>query len=210
MAQQLWRPGDLVVERHVRQGMVHFGAPMWLVADDGRHVATYLPVGTVFQTTGDAEGNPTREYYRAKSRIYLPWRDHHALHLTREGDNYNVTLFWTEDWVFRCWYVNFQEPFRRHEYVLETMDQTLDLIIAPDRMSHMWKDQDEFQWGIEAGWYEPQMLDDLKSLGARVLDDAKRGGWPFVEGWDSWRPDPSWGRPAFPEGWDELPRARPA
>lgn len=177
---------------------------MWVIADDGRHLATYLPVGTVFQTTGDEAGQHTREYHRAKRRIYLPWREHHAVHLTREGDNYNVALFWTEDWTFRCWYVNFQEPMRRYAHGLETMDQTLDLVIAPDRERWMWKDEHEFQWGVDAGWYTASQMDELKAIGLRVLEDAKRGAWPFSDGWEQWRPDAAWGIPSFPEGWDRL------
>jgi hypothetical protein len=204
MAERLWQPGDLIVERHVFRGAVHWGAPMWLVADDGQHVATYLPVGTTFQTMGDDAGNHIREYHRATRRVFLPWRDHHALHLTRDGDNYNVTLFWMEDWRFRCWYVNFQEPMRRYEHGFDTMDQTLDLVIGPDLEQHFWKDEDEFQWGIEAGWYTPAKMDELKAIGVRVLDDAKRRAWPFAEGWEDWRPEPGLGLPTFPVGWDEL------
>ncbi len=197
MTEQLWNPGDLVVERHVFRGVVHWGAPMWLVEDSGTHVATYLPVGTMFQTMGDEDGNHTREYHRATRRVFLPWRDHHALHLTRAGDDYNVTLFWTEDWRFRCWYVNFQEPMRRYEHGFDTMDQTLDLIIGPDREWHRWKDEDEFQWGIDAGWYTTARLAELKAIGAGVIEDARRGAWPFGERWEEWRPDIGWGCRSF-------------
>ena len=204
MTEQQRKPGDLVVERHVFRGVVRWGAPMWLAADEGDRLVTYLPVGTLFQSMGDDAGNPTREFPRATRRVYRTWVEHHALHLTREGDNYNVTAFWTEDWRFRCWYVNFQEPMRRYEHGIQTMDQTLDLIIAPDREWHMWKDEDEFQWGIEAGWYTAAQGEAIKALGAGVLRDAKRGAWPFAHGWEDWRPEANWGLPVFPVGWDEL------
>jgi len=204
MLAPLWKLGTIAVERHVFRGEVHWGAPMWVVADDGEHIATYLPVGTTFQTMGDENGNHIREFHLATHRVYLPWRDHHALHLTRAGDNYNVTLFWTEDWLFRCWYVNFQEPIRRYEYGFETMDQTLDLVIAPDLQRWMWKDENEFQWGIDAGWYTEAQMEQLRVIGQQVLADTERGAWPFAEGWENWRPDESWGVPVFPDGWDEL------
>lgn len=204
MNDRLWEPGELVVERHVFRGEVRFGAPMWMVADDGERVATYLPVGTTFQTMGDEDGNPTREFHRATRRVFQPWRDHHALHLTRAGDNYNVTLFWTEEWRFRCWYVNFQEPLRRYAHGFETMDQTLDLVIWPNLQGHFWKYEDEFQWGIEAGWYTAAQGEALRVTGARVLEDAKHGAWPFADGWERWRPDGGLGLPVFPEGWDRL------
>jgi len=76
MNDRIWTPGDLVVERHVFRSEVRFGAPMWLVADDGQRVATYLPVGTTFQTMADEDGSPTREFHRATRRVFQPWRDH--------------------------------------------------------------------------------------------------------------------------------------
>lgn len=204
MTDRTWKPGELIVERHVFRDMVRWAAPMWCAHDDGRVIASYLPIETIVQTMGDAEGNRTREYHRAVQPVTYRWQDHHALHLTREGDNYNVTLFWTEDWKFRCWYVNFQEPMRRYAHGFETMDQTLDLVIAPDRERWIWKDEHEFQWGIDAGWYTASQMDELKAIGLRVLDGAKAGAWPFADGWEHWRPDPSWGIPVFPEGWDRL------
>ena len=177
---------------------------MWLVADDGERIATYLPVGTTFQTMGYEDGAHTREFHRATRRVYQPWRDHHALHLTRGGDNYNVTLFWTENWDFRCWYVNFQEPIQRYALGFETMDQTLDLVISPDLGRHLWKDEDEFQWGIDAGWYTPEQKEQLKAIGREVLQDAELRRWPFADGWENWRPEAGWGIPVFPEGWDRL------
>ena len=47
------------------------------------------------------------------------------------------------------WYVNFQEPYRRTERGIETMDLALDIIAEPDRSSWRWKDEDEFALLIE-------------------------------------------------------------
>lgn len=204
MGEHRWEPGDLIVERHVFRGAVHWAAPMWVVEDRGDFVAAYLPIGTIYERPADESGAPTRNFVSATQRVSQAWRDHHVLHLTRSPDHYNVELFWTEDWRFRCWYVNFQQPVRRYEHSLETMDQTLDLVIAPDRKSHSWKDEDEFQWGIDAGWYTVEQLQRLKAIGAGVLDDARSGRWPFDAGWENWRPDPAWGTPVFPDGWDYL------
>ncbi|MEU3087315.1 DUF402 domain-containing protein, partial [Streptomyces massasporeus] len=30
-------------------------------------------------------------------------------------------------------------------------------------------------------------------------------GPPFTEGWQHWRPDPSWAVPSLPEDWDRTP-----
>lgn len=46
MSERIWKPGELVVERHVFRGEVRFGAPMWLVADDGQRVGNGTPAGS--------------------------------------------------------------------------------------------------------------------------------------------------------------------
>jgi len=84
------------------------------------------------------------------------------------------------------------------------MDQTLDLVIWPNLQGHFWKDEDEFQWGIEAWLVHRAQGEALRAIGASVLEDAKRGAWPFADGWERWRPDGALGLPVFPEGWDRL------
>ena len=36
-----------------------------------------------------------------------------------------------------------------------------------------------------------------------VIDDLENQRPPFNEPWPSWEPDPSWGNPALPDGWDK-------
>src|SRR5690606_5871207 len=104
---------------------------------------------------------------------------------------YSVQLFWREDtWEFRCWYINFQEPLRRSRLGLESMDLTLDLVIAPDFSSWEWKDEDEFRRGIELGWYSDELLVRLQATGERVLEDVAHRRPPFSYPWPEWRPDP--------------------
>jgi predicted RNA-binding protein associated with RNAse of E/G family len=82
------------------------------------------------------------------------------------------------------------------------MDLTLDLVIAPDRKRWQWKDEDEFAFGIQHGWYTEQQMADLKEYGQRVIDDATHGRPPFDAGWEHWRPPPDWEPLELPDGWD--------
>jgi hypothetical protein len=201
MASQLWRPGDVVVMRHVR------GEWIWAVAarvveDRGDFVALYVQPGNGISRMGDAEGRPTRAFADARTRVPGVWTEHHQLTLIREGDRHAVQLYWTEEWEFRCWYINFQEQLRRFPLGFESMDLTLDLVIAPGLERWTWKDEDEFEYGIQGGWYTRELLAELKAHGEHVLQDVAVRRPPFDHAWNEWRPDPSWAPVGLPERWD--------
>jgi hypothetical protein len=195
-------PGDSVVLRHAR------GDWLWAVAatvveDRGDFVALYVQPGNGMSRMGDADGRPTRAFVEATTRVPGAWADHHQLILIREGERHAVQLFWTERaWEFRCWYINFQEPMRRFALGFESMDLTLDLVIEPELERWVWKDEDEFEYGIRGGWYTPELLAELKAYGERLLADVEARRAPFSERWDEWRPEPSWTAVGLPEGWD--------
>lgn len=197
-----WQPGQCVVMRHVR-GQWIWAVAATVVEDSGTFVALYVQPGNGMSRMGDANGQPTRAFVDASTRVPGVWAHHHQLILVREGDRHAVQLFWTEDeWEFRCWYINFQEPLRRFALGFESMDLTLDLVIAPGLERWTWKDEDEFDYGIQGGWYTPDLLVDLKAYGQGVLEDVAARRPPFDHPWDAWRPDPSWTAVGLPQGWD--------
>ena len=203
MSTRLFQPGEPIVLRHVRDAW-RWAAPMRVVEDRGDLVALYLQPGSAYSTMGDAAGNPTRDFVHETTQVPAVWGIHHALHLMRRGDEHATVLMWAEDsWEFRCWYINFQEPFRRYERGFESMDLTLDLLIAPDRTAWQWKDEDEFvDIGIAGGWYTHEQLKHLKEYGLRVIEEARAGWPPFDHPWPEWRPDPAWQPLSLPDGWD--------
>ncbi len=205
MTEPLFQPGEAVVMRHVK-GAWRWAAPMRVIEDRGDFVPLYLQPGSGYSTMGDADGSPSRDFVHETTRIPATWGLNHALHLIRAGDEHATVLFWDEEtWEFRCWYINFQEPFRRYAGGFESMDLTLDLVISPDRAAWQWKDEDEFiDIGIAGGWYTHEQLDHLKACGERVLANALAGRPPFDYPWHEWRPDPAWQPLDLPDGWDSA------
>ncbi|MEX0782352.1 MAG: DUF402 domain-containing protein [Dehalococcoidia bacterium] len=195
-------PGESVVMRHVRGEWV-WAVAATVVEDSGGFVALYVQPGNGMSRMGDADGQPTRAYVEATTRVPGAWADHHQLMLIREGDRHAVQLYWTErEWELRCWYINFQEPLGRFSLGFESMDLTLDVVIEPGLERWTWKDEDEFAYGIEGGWYTPALLADLKAYGEAVLGDVAARRPPFDQPWDTWRPDPAWRPVLLPDGWD--------
>ena len=85
------------------------------------------------------------------------------------GTPWSVWLFWTQDWAFRGWYVNLEDPTERVGVEAVTQDHVLDLVVHPDRRIE-WKDEDELESAVCSG----------------------------RDGWEHWRPDQSWPVPSLP------------
>lgn len=198
MAERIWTPGEAVVLRNVRSGLVPWIAPMRVIQDSGDFVALFFDIGTMYRRP------PTRDYVSASPSIESTWTDHRALHLIRSGDSHGTVAMWDAAGRFVCWYVNFQEPFRRTALGFDTLDWTLDLVIQPDRIGWHWKNEDEFEHGIQAGLYARSQLDHLKAYGLSIVDAARTGQPPFADGWDRWQPDPGWPIPTLPAGWEVV------
>ena len=193
-------PGQAAIVRNVLDGRVRWAAPMRVVRDDGDFVALFLDIGTHYQTEADSEGKQTRDFVHATGNVEQVWGRHRALWLVRFGDHHATVPMWNEAGTFVGWYVNFQEPLRRTADGFETMDLVFDMLIGPD-LRWSWKDEDEFEDGIRAGWFTTEQLDDLKARGMAILEAARAGEPPFGDGWQDWKPDPTWPVPELPANW---------
>ena len=117
---------------------------------------------------------------------------------------YSVNLFFEPtDGRFLCWYVNFQDPFRRSRIGFGTRDLVLDLVVGPDR-KWGWKDEDEFAELVLRRMVTPEEEWLVRRAGEDVLALVEAGRPPFDDTWTAWRPDPAWGLPELPEGWERV------
>lgn len=116
----------------------------------------------------------------------------HALVLIRPGARSSLWLFWTPDWEFDYWYVNLEREVRRTPLGVDYVDEKLDLVVSADGAVRL-KDEDELAQAAQLG-----LLDELevRAEAERVLASP-----PWPTGWESWRADPDWPVPRFPEGW---------
>jgi predicted RNA-binding protein associated with RNAse of E/G family len=115
-----------------------------------------------------------------------------------------VLHFWDEAWNPVGWYVNVEAPLRRTAKGLDTFDHDLDVLIEPDRSAWRWKDEDDVALGIEVGAYTPADAEAFRREGERGLRRVLDREPPFDREWAGWRPDPAWGVPELPEGWDRV------
>ncbi|MFE3811737.1 DUF402 domain-containing protein, partial [Streptomyces sp. NPDC059131] len=65
----------------------------------------------------------------------------------------------------RNWYVNFEHPARRTTTGFDTLDLTVDLVVAPDLTGWEWKDEDEYA--------HVRRLDIVSDTEHRAVDAAR-------------------------------------
>lgn len=177
------RAGDVVEVRSVFDGRVRWSFPWRIVANDGETLATYLAPGTEGVSMGrDASGKYVDRWVTDEPPRPWIWRQHHVLALTKRGDAHSIWLLWGEDWSFRCWYVQLQEPFVERNHGLETTDHALDVLVLPDG-SWQWKDEDDFAEARALGAFDDAKAAAIRAEGERVIA-AK----PWPTGWEDWRP----------------------
>ena len=126
------------------------------------------------------------------------WWGWGMLELTPPDRHHAVRLFWDEHGVFEGWYVNLQEPIRRHRRGYDTMDWQLDIWVTPDGTAS-WKDEDDLDTAIRDRLLSQAQAEQARAEGERVI--AER---PWPTGWENWRPPADWTPLALPDGWDNV------
>ena len=216
--QRRFRSGEPVLLRYVghTNGWLQ-GWPYVAVEDSDRVLALYMPEGTPLGEVYD----PARDRHAAlppavaarfrPSRRGVPgpprWRRFHTLRLMPPGQAHSVWLFWdAQTRAFLGWYVNLEAPFRRTPIGMDTTDNTLDVVVDPQR-HWRWKDADLLAARVEAGLTFPEEAAAFRAEGERVIAAIESRASPFDDAWTGWRARPGWAAPQLPPGWDSLPGA---
>ena len=108
-------------------------------------------------------------------------------------------LFWDDDWEFRGWYVNLEDPHERIDHAVVTQDHILDVVVRPDRTTQR-KDEDELDSAVASGRHDSAAAERFRGNAAAAEDVVRRWGSPFCDRWEDWRPDPGWPTPQLPAG----------
>lgn len=206
--------GEIAVRRGMfPDGRITSVQAGYVVQDDERGLALWVPAGAQTIRRLTPEGEPTRylpyvEEMRTPS-VCSPsvWAPYDNLMLTVPGAGYSV--WWTFQpgtGEFVGWYVNLETDSVRWFGGSDHIDQALDLLVAPER-TWQYKDQDE----LEEQLRYPELFWDAaeaKAIRGRAVDliaRAEAGAFPFDGTWCGFRPDPAWALPVLPWWWDQNP-----
>jgi hypothetical protein len=184
-------------------GMAEVVRPMTVVRDDDDGLVAWLAPGTtvvepVLLDGSEIRSAPLDQRFRLERRSHRrPWVGQGVLKLAPAGVPWSVWLFWSDDWAHRGWYVNLEDVHTRDTAGVYTLDHVLDVWVAADRTVH-WKDVDELEAAVDAGRFTQAEADGFRATAAHVHALADAWASPFGDGWESWRPDPSWTVPQLP------------
>jgi predicted RNA-binding protein associated with RNAse of E/G family len=196
-------PGEAVVLREIWRDRIWSARPATVVRDDDLAMF-HIPSGVRWM----CPRTPSGPWLRLKQDGWVlderTWNAH-VLSFAVSGEAHAVLLFFDEDWTARSWYVNLQEPLRRTVAGFDYLDQALDIVVALDRSSWRWKDEDELAEEVRLGVFSEEQAAMFRAEGERALRRLVEGDPPFDRDWTSWRPDPRWTRPELPPGWDVPP-----
>lgn len=202
-----WLPGTEILWRYRRpDSAIESVRPMRVVRDDATALVAWLAPGTPVIRPALADGRELRSTPLAERFDYArhgratrldTWRGQGILKVAPTGAPWSVWLFWADDWEFRGWYVNLEDPHERIDREVITQDHILDVVVGPNRATQR-KDEDELDSAVAVGRHSAAAAERFRGNAAAVEAVVRRWGSPFCDHWEKWRPDPAWPTPQLP------------
>ncbi|MEV6760503.1 DUF402 domain-containing protein [Streptomyces sp. NPDC051105] len=207
-----WAPGSQILWRYRENAGdgFHIARPVTVVRDDAELLAVWLAPGTECVRPVFADGTSVGEeplesrYTKPRTVRRGHWLGTGVLKLARPGQPWSVWLFWEPGWQFKNWYVNLEQPLVRWDGGVDSEDHFLDISVHPDR-SWRWLDEDEFAQAQRDGLMGAETAERVREAGLAAAAAVRAWEAPFSDGWQHWRPDPSWAVPSLPDDWDRTP-----
>ncbi len=196
-----WAAGDVIVRREVWRNRPWMAMQAVVVEDDLSALVLYVPTGSPFAFE---EGPwPTADGRHPWDGIRSSWAGHGALMLHFEGEPYAIWHFWSgQDRQFVGWYLNLQDPYRRTERGIDTLDHEIDIVVGPDGEFEV-KDEDAFADCIEYGRFDHDVADRIRDTSAALTDRLRHEGIWWDKKWVTWSPPDDSSPPALPSDWSQ-------
>jgi len=208
-----WQPGAQVMLRGIAHNKVWIVHPVTVVQDSPDLLAVQLvpgtpckiPAGLFDRKYSDGASDHSR-WDEQDSRQWQmrdwTWQHRRALILLPPQKYYAVYWFWLLDSdEFEGWYVNFQLPFTRTHFSIDTLDLEIDLIIRPDHR-HQWKDELEYLEGVKRGSIPAEVAREVEKAREEALNLIMAKSPLFDPGSLEWKPDPAWEIPPLHPHWN--------
>jgi hypothetical protein len=206
----MWNPGDVVTWRGIFNNRIWHVQPTIVINDSPDElILTLLPetecVAEASYPEGKKHGKHWWEFIDNDWTLKkYRWRTNRLLIILVPEAFYSTMLFWDDaSNQFLCYYINFQVPFKRRQWGIDTLDLDLDIVIDPD-FSFKWKDEEDYQKAIEHGLITPEWVQGIENAKPEIFEKLEKRLYPFDGSWLDWKPDPNWEPPKLPENWDKI------
>jgi predicted RNA-binding protein associated with RNAse of E/G family len=203
----MWKPGEEIARRGIYKDRIWHANSTIVVKDSAEEIVlAVLPGAECIAAQGYSTGkrNAKRRWDYVDSEWILEeftWHTNRILALTEPDKYYSTMLFWEDKSnEFLCYYINFQIPYQKTSFSVDSLDLDLDLIIHPD-LSFEWKDVDDYEKGIETGVILPEWTTQIESAKTEIFHRLSKREYPFDGSWLDWLPSKSWPPSKFPDEW---------
>ena len=203
----MWKPGDVVAWRGIFGRRVWHVQPTIVVKDSPQELVLTLLPGTecIAEETylrGKKDSNRRWEFKDSDWKLEkYTWQTTRLLLIFEPEKFYSIIHFWNNtSHEFLCYYINFQEPFRRNANAVDTLDLDLDIVIDP-QYNWEWKDEDDYQVGIREGGIKDEWVKGIEQSQDEVFDRISKRSYPLDNTWLQWQPMSTWYPPKLPENW---------
>ena len=212
-----WAAGKTIVIQEIWRGRLWAARPVTVVSDERDQLVVWCPKGTVRKvpvTPASRHAPASRPEWFADLLSRCDWElrssvwDISTIMILREGE-------WHSDWVSYLatgahfgYYINLQEPFRRAEDAIRTMDLMLDIVAGRSR-SWQLKDEADFEILVERELIDQATSDRIRKEARESIARLESRKPPFDGRWSSWRPRSTFSTPRLPSGWDDVSAQAP-
>lgn len=187
-----WVFGETIVGQSVWEGKVRAACPMFVIHDRPDVLATYIPKGTICKQARTPEGETVRLPLGEWVLVDAVWT-RAAVMLAFPGRHYRFLGFWDDRHErIILWYANLETPLERSRHGFTFTDLFLDVVISGNLHEWRWKDEDELAEAVQVGLLTNDQARDIYAAGHQVVELVKMQGSPFSDGWEQWKPHPSW------------------
>lgn len=212
---QPWQPGTQIVMRGIVHNRVWIAHSVTVVEDTPGLLVAYLRPGAPCKVSrglierkwGGRPNGASRWEEQDNGQWQMAdweWQHRRALFLIPPKKYYAIILFWLEaTGEFEGCYVNFQLPYRKTEWSIDTLDLEIDLMVEPEGVWR-WKDEAEYVAGVARGSIPAEVAAEVEAAREEVLALLASGTPLFDRKWLDWQPDPSWHIPQLPSAWDSV------
>ena len=204
-----WKSGEQIVGRSMWHGKIVAALPMTVVLDSEKVLVLFLAAGTAIKVPSTYPYREGKTAPKTRGMSHLPigdWKlvdDIWTTDLVRimyPGDQHAYYAIWKEG-HFSHWYVNLESAYRRTPSGIDFEDHILDIRIQADMTTWEWKDEDELVEAVALGLISQAQADSTREEGLRAIKRLEAKSPPFDQGWEGWKPDPTWTIPKLPASW---------
>lgn len=184
-----FRTGERILIREVLRGKVWTVRPVTVVEDTEDQLVTYMVPGTLIDyPVGVEHGQKTFSMWLSgdwtlEKKEFVPPG---MLRIAPYAQPFEVFASVSGHQGVTSWYVNFQKPLKRTRLGFDTMDETLDLIVAADFSSWRRRDEDELELAVSMGIYDAAAAQGLIAACTTVEQSLSQGKVPWDCRWRDW------------------------